>query len=286
MVESRAPLVEMLWEAHDPRGALKARFGFSDADVAGRWVAATLAEYWGVRIDSCDRIVISDLNALAWVGTPLGRLVAKWSVASDRFARLEEIARLTRWLDGQGVPVSAPVPARDGRIQIEVDGASIGVQRQIEGKLLDVANLHQVGAAGAVLARLQDALAAYPDAERVPAMPDSSQPLRPLTVRVTNWLDSGAQHLPATVRDTLRLLVADAPPDRLPTQLGHWDFRSANILCVGAEVAAILDFEQIRRDHRVVELARSAVMLGTRFRNWGPVVTRTQNQATSLTHPI
>jgi hypothetical protein len=41
----------------------------------------------------------------------------------------------------------------------------MGLQREIVGDLLDTADLNQVRAAGAVLARLQDALAAYPDAE-------------------------------------------------------------------------------------------------------------------------
>lgn len=278
MPESHAPLVEMLWEAHDPGRALAARFGFRDAESAGRWVSATLAEFWGIRTDSCDRIVISDRNALAWVATPVGRLVAKWSVAPDRFPRLQQLAQLTRWLDGQGLPVSAPIPARDGRIQIESEGVSIGLQHQIHGELLDVADAHQVRAAGAVLARLQDALAAYPDADRVDVLPDSFERPRPLTVRIAEWLDSGAEHLPATARDALRALLADVPPDRLPIQLGHWDFRSANILCAGAGVAAVLDFEQLRSDHRVVELARSATMLGTRFQNWGPVSPEVHSQ--------
>ncbi len=42
-------------------------------------------------------------------------------------------------------------------------------------------------------------------------------------------------------------------------------------MCAGAEIAAVLDFEEARIDHRVVELARAAVLLGTRFRGWGPV---------------
>jgi homoserine kinase type II len=268
MAESHAPVVEMLWEAHDPRRALDGRFGFGDGESAGRWVAATLDRYWGVRIHSCERIVISDHNALAWVGTPSGRLVAKWSVVPGRFPHLVEMARLTRWLDGQGLPVSAPLPALDGRLQIEVDGASMCLQHEIEGDLLDTADPDQVRAAGAVLARLQDALAAYPDTDRVAAL---AGPSVPLAARVTGWLDSGAAQVPATARDTLRGLVADAPADRLPTQLVHRDFRSANILCAGVEVAAVIDFEEARLDHRVVELARSAVMLGTRYRNWGPV---------------
>lgn len=60
-----APALEMLWEADDPRAALTTRFGFTDAAAAGRWVAATLVEGWGGHVGSCDRIVMSDRNALA-----------------------------------------------------------------------------------------------------------------------------------------------------------------------------------------------------------------------------
>lgn len=267
MVEPHAPKLEMLWEAHDPHSALDGRFGFSDGESAGRWVAATLDQCWGVRVHSCERIVISAHNALAWVATASGRLLAKWSVVPERFPRLSEMARLTHWLDAQGIPVSAPVPALDGRLQVEVDGISMCLQREINGDLLDTADPDQVRAAGAILARLQDALAAYPDAERVAAL---AEPPGPLTARITGWL-AGAEHVPVVVRERLRQLVAEAPSDLLPTQLGHNDFRSANLLWAGAEIAAVIDFEETRPDHRVVELARSAVLLGTRFRNWGPV---------------
>ncbi|MEH1129521.1 phosphotransferase [Micromonospora sp. CPCC 206061] len=268
MVESHSPVLEMLWEAQDPHHALDRRFGFSEGQAAGRWVAGTLDEHWGFRIDSCERIVMSGGNALAWVGTPSGRLLAKWSVVPERFPRLAETARLTSWLYGRGLPVSAPVPGRDGRLQVEVDGVSMGVQREIVGDLLDTADLNQVRAAGAVLAQLQDALAAYPDADQIPAL---AVPSKPLAARVADWLDSRVDHLPVAARDTLRGLVAIAPPDRLPRQLVHFDFRSANILCAGGEVAAILDFEEARHDHRLVELARAAVLLGTRYHSWGPV---------------
>lgn len=56
MVESQVPVLEMLWEAQDPHHALDERFGFSDGQAAGRWVADTLNEHWGVPIDSCERI--------------------------------------------------------------------------------------------------------------------------------------------------------------------------------------------------------------------------------------
>jgi homoserine kinase type II len=54
-------MLEMLWEAHDPRRAL--------------------------------RIVISDHNALAWVETQSGRLLAKWSVVRERFPHWTAVCR-------------------------------------------------------------------------------------------------------------------------------------------------------------------------------------------------
>lgn len=268
MIGLPAPVVEMLWEGHDPHRVLAGRFGFADARAAARWVADTVDEHWGVRVDVCERIVMSDGNALAWIGASSGRMVAKWSVVPARFPRLAQVARLTRWLDGRGLPVSAPVPARDGRPQVEVGRVSIGLQRVVEGDLLDTADPGQVRAAGAVLARLQGALAAYPDADRIsrPALAPQA-----LTLRVTEWLDARAGHLPVEARSALRKLVAGAPPDRWPRQLVHFDFRSANVLCAAGEITAVIDFEEARHEHGLLELARAAVLLGTRYHNWGPV---------------
>lgn len=268
MADSRLPIVEMLWETCDPHGALEQRFGFADALSAGRWVAAAVHEHWGIRIGSCERIVISGHNALAWVTTPSGGLLAKWSVAPERFPRLSQIARLTHWLDAKGLPVSAPLQSLDGRLQVEINSVSMCLQRVIQGGLLDVDDAEQVRAAGATLARLHHALAAYPDADQV-APPDGRP--KPLAVRVTDWLDSASEHVPEAARDALRALAADAPDDRRPRQLVHGDFRSSNVLCTGPRIAAVIDFEEARFDHCIDEVARSAVMLGTRFRDWGPV---------------
>lgn len=268
MRDPRSPVLEMLWEAHDPNEALEGRFGFGHGEAAGRWIAATLDEHWGVRVHACERVVISAHNALAWVDTASGRLVAKWSVSPARYPRLLEVARLTHWLHERGLPVSPPIPARDGSLQVEVDGVSMGLQREVEGDLLDTGDPDQVRAAGATLARLQDALAAYPDTDRVAAL---AEPPRPLAEQILDWLNSDVEHVPATARDSLRRLVADAPLEVPPRQLVHLDFRSANIFCVGAEITAVIDFEEASVNHRIVELARAAVLLGTRFRGWGPI---------------
>lgn len=267
MAEQPAPAVEMLWETSDPGDVLRTRFGFHDEVEAGRWVTTTLEARWGVRVDRCERIVMSGPNALAWLRTSSGRMLTKWSVAPERFAGLAALAQLTSWLDARGLPVSAPVPALDGRLQLQVGRVSVGVQREVEGGLLETSDDGMVRAAGAVLARLHAALAEFPDAGSLADLPSSPAPLRD---RITRWLDACPGHVPPIAREALRRLVADASTDLPAPQIVHGDYRSANIICGLGGVAAVIDFETARLDHRIDELARSAVLLGTRFRDWAP----------------
>jgi homoserine kinase type II len=245
--------IEMLWEQDDPTDVLRDRFGFANTEAVGDWVSSTLERHWGVRVGSPERVVMSDRNALAWVRRGDERLLLKWSVAPDRFERLGFAAELTDWLVALGLPVSAPVRTLAGEVQVTSAGVSMALQRVIAGGHLDVEDADQVRAAGATLARLHDALRACP--LRSSRSEVLSAPA-PLTEQIAGWVTSK----PSTL-----------PPDLPPLQIVQGDYRAANILCVGTAVVGVLDFEELRLDHRIVELARSAVMLGTLFRDWGPV---------------
>lgn len=157
------PPINMLWESADPSAALRERFGFGSAGEAVDWVAGVLADHWGLRVDVCERLVLSDANCLAWVVVGGRRMIAKWSMRQALFARLAAIARLTSWLDERGVPVSAPRSTTDGRVQVEVDGFSLGLQDVVDGDLLDIADPAQVRAAGEMLATMHAVMADYPD---------------------------------------------------------------------------------------------------------------------------
>ncbi|MBF4607470.1 phosphotransferase [Curtobacterium sp. VKM Ac-1393] len=260
--------LEMLWERADPSQVLRDRFGFTDAAAAEDWVVRTLERWWGVRVDACERIVMSDHNALAWISTAGGRMLLKWSIAPEGFERLAFAADLTAWLGERGLPVSAPVPTLDGRVQLEHDGVSMGLQHVIDGTLLDVRDVAQVHAAGATLARIHDALRDSPDRARAVGV---RPPPTPLRQQIAGWLDGTPAHVPDRARVALRRLLAAAPSDELPVQIVHGDYRAANVLCADPDVVAVIDFEDLRLDHRIVELARSAVLLGTLFHDWGPV---------------
>src|SRR5690606_35669864 len=142
------PVVEMLWEPHDPHETLRERFGFRAPASAGRWIAATVNTHWDAQIEAVERIVISHTNALAWLASSSGdRLIAKWSVATDTFASLSRVSRFTHWLHVNGLPVAAPLPSLAGCLQVETEKVSMCLQRVVEGDLLDVDDLDQVRAA-------------------------------------------------------------------------------------------------------------------------------------------
>ncbi|MFJ3385588.1 MULTISPECIES: phosphotransferase [unclassified Curtobacterium] len=165
------------------------------------------------------------------------------------FERLALAADLTAWLGARGLPVSAPVPTPDGRVQVRTDDVSMSLQRVVDGAHLDVDDPEQVHAVGAAIARLHRAMVAYPGtAGRHGVLTPPPAPAE----LVAGWLDT-------------------APEAALPLQVVQGDYRAANVLCADDRVVAVLDFEELRLDHRVVELARSAVMLGTLFHDWGPV---------------
>ncbi len=50
----------------------------------------------------------------------------------------------------------------------------------------------------------------------------------------------------------------------------HNDFRSANLLHDGDEICAVLDFEEIKHGSRAADIGKSAVLLATQYRDWGP----------------
>ena len=200
-----APAVEMLWEDVEPGDALMSRFGFASAREASDWILELTRLRWGLDVQSCERVAISDRNALAWLDGPSGSVVAKWSAAEEKFERLDALARVVAWLGQRGVAVSAPIPATDGEVQIEADGLSLAMQRAIRGEILDPESPDQVRAAGATLARMHAELATYPDPHAITCM--GPQP-GPLLGTIRNWMDADRPHVPDAVLSELQSAIS------------------------------------------------------------------------------
>lgn len=232
----------MLWEASDPDREVTARFGFRDGAAAAEWVAAALDRHWDLAVARCDRIVISGGNAMAWVEAGGRSLIAKWSSHPGRFGHLQDVARVVAWIDGAGVPVAAPVATRDGRLLVELADEARGrraARRPRPGSRVLLG----------VLPVVDGDLLAVDDPAQV----------------------AEAGRMLATLHG--RLAACPEPVGgrrRSGEQLVHNDFRSANVLHDGTRITAVLDFEELTRATRAVDLAKASVLLATRYHDWGP----------------
>lgn len=267
----------MLWESVEPRSALRERFGFDSFDDAVSWLTKGLAHSWAIDVDVCDRIIISDNNAIAWVRTDQGALVAKWSRAQEQFVRFTAIAELLKALHGQGAGalVVPPLTSVDGQHRVVIHSGSLPlsmtVQPQIDGDLLDTGDETAVRQAGACLATLHGALALHTDSRLVEGPPGRSTNLDlDLRRRIETWLEHGdAGHAPAASA-RLRDQIASLPQIDADPQLIHNDYRASNVLTAGSEILAVIDFDEVAWDYCVNDLANAFVLLSTRFTNWQP----------------
>ncbi|MFC8933113.1 phosphotransferase enzyme family protein [Rhodococcus sp. NPDC057135] len=267
--------LSMLWESVEPEAALEERFGFNSFGAATHWVSAVLAQTWGLTVLECSRMAISDQNAIVWVASDRGGLVAKWSRATERFANLEASTRLLSTLAGQGAPVPSPVTSLNGLdretllVRKTLEGPSCAVSfavlPELAGDWLDVQDHAAVRAAGACLAEIHRTLGAT----HVDGSVFSSRSTG-LKERIGGWLENFDRGFApeATRRLTNLLARASELDDR--TQLVHNDFRAANILTRDSKITGVLDFDDVIIDHRVSDLAKACVYLGTLFTDWRP----------------
>lgn len=271
--------LSMLWEAAAPAAALAERFQFASAEAAAEWLAEALREDYGVRVEAVERLAISSYNLLAWLATDEGPLFAKACAALIYHPLLERMGELAIWLGGQGLPVAPALTGRDGLPQQRRGHLTVGLQRRVAGDLLDPADQAQAEAAGRELGRLHRALARYPRADRLSALPSrtSAEELEVTLERMGRRAEPPA---PAEAA-ALAALAARLPALRAidaPLQLIHRDYRSANLLWAGGRLAAVLDWEDLGWGHRARDVAWAAVHLATRYRDWGPVAPLTQHQ--------
>ncbi|MER7560268.1 phosphotransferase [Nocardioides sp. NPDC126508] len=232
--------ISMLWESTDPAAALTERFGFASTAEAIEWLTGVLAEHWGLRAEGCERLVISDANCLAWITVEGRRMIAKWSIRPAVFARLAAIAGLTVWLAERGIPVSAPRAARDGRVQVEVDGVSLGLQHVVDGELLDITDPAQIRAAGEMLARMHAEMADYPGTIPTDEPPAPGTQLVGNDFRAANilWAEGRITAVLDLEEATYRRRVDDLAQAAVLLGTRYHDWRPAPAEVRGAFVAA------------------------------------------------
>ncbi len=202
-----------------------------------------------------------NMNETVIIQTTGGRFVVRynrqhWSDESHRYRHA-----LMTWLYEQGFAVPRLVCTHDGNTFVKHSGRVFEIQAFVAGHDYDPYHAQQLAGIGATLARYH-----YTVREFTPR-PDEAQPrystdrIMGLTERLMEadvmgdlwatltWYDTRAAHLRA---DMSRYT-------QLPYCIIHGDMHSDNLRFVGDKVVALLDYDQIAWDARLVDLADALV---------------------------
>ncbi len=216
------------------------------------------------------------VNETAFAETSAGRYVVRRNQRKLGRASLELRHRLLGWLRAHGFPAPRLIPARSGENAVELDGRLFEVFTFIDGDEFNPdRSAHLVGT-GTVLARYHDAIAGFPDppADQGPRYSTSSLPgliervmQRDMMGDLTeplNWYDRRAVDLRKALPDTGYMA--------LPQVLIHGDVHRDNLIFRGDTVAALIDFDQVTSDARIVDLADALVdfAVGAAPPDWYP----------------
>jgi homoserine kinase type II len=216
------------------------------------------------------------VNETAFAETSAGRYVVRRNQRKLGRASLELRHRLMAWLRSKGFPAPRLVAARGGETAVELDGRLFEVFTFIEGDEFNADRPAHLTGAGTILARYHSAIEGFPDPPPSAGPRYSASSLSGLIERVMqrdmmgdlteplNWYDRRAANLRRSLPDRAYL--------DLPHVLIHGDVHRDNLIFRGDTVAALIDFDQVTVDARIVDLADALVdfAVGAAPADWYP----------------
>lgn len=205
------------------------------------------------------------VNETAFAETSMGRYVVRRNQRKLGRAGLELRHRLLIWLRSTGFPASRLVPARSGETVVEIDGRLFEVFPFIDGDEFNPDRPAQLSGAGSILGRYHSAVEEFPDTPFPEGPRYTPASLMGLTERLMQRDLMGELTEPLSWYDRraadLRRMLPDSAYLALPHVLIHGDLHRDNLIFRGDSVAALIDFDQITVDARIVDLADALVDL-------------------------
>lgn len=214
------------------------------------------------------------INETAFIETSVGRFVIR---RNRRVSGLQSITfrhRLFDWLRQRGFPAPRILPARNGETMVIVNDRVYELSIFIIGDEFNPARPQQLSDIGRVLASYHRAVAGFPD------LPPASTPrylpssLRSLTERLITRDLLGELTIPLhwyerRIADLCHKL-SDEAYTALPHLLIHGDVHRDNLIFRGDAVAALIDYDQVCVDARLVDVADALVdmAIGTPPPGW------------------
>ncbi|MCS6882796.1 MAG: homoserine kinase [Oscillochloridaceae bacterium] len=216
------------------------------------------------------------VNETAFVETSSGRYVVRRNQRATGWGKIELRHRLLNWLRIRGFPSPRLIPARNGDNAVEVDGRVFEVFTFIDGDEFNIDRPAHISGTGSILARYHRTVADFPHLPPPEAPRYNPGSLLGLIERLMqrdimgelaeplNWYDRRAAYL--------RSVLPDEAYADLPHVLIHGDMHRDNVIFRGDAVAALIDFDQVTVDARIVDLADALVdfTVGATPPDWFP----------------
>ena len=216
------------------------------------------------------------VNETAFAETSMGRYVVRRNQRKLGRSSLELRHRLMAWLRARGFPAPRLVPARGGETAVELDGRIFEVFTFIDGDEFNADRPAHLAGAGTILARYHAAVEGFPDPPPSQGPRYSASSLGGLIERVMQRDLMGDLTEPLNGYDRRAADLRRALPDQsyaaLPQVLIHGDVHRDNLIFRGDTVAALIDFDQVTVDARLVDLADALVdfAVGPAPADWYP----------------
>ncbi len=216
------------------------------------------------------------VNETAFAETSTGRYVIRRNQRRLGRASLTLRHQLHAWLSAHEIPCPRIIPAINGETSVEIDGRIFEVATFLSGEDYCPTRPAQSASVGAVLADYHEAVQGFPGQPSPQPPRYNPSILLGLTERLLqrdvlgdltlqlSWYDRRAAELHAR--------LTDADYDKLPHVVIHGDVHRDNMLFLGDDVSALLDFDQVTIDARIVDVADALVDFaqGQPPQNWSP----------------
>lgn len=205
------------------------------------------------------------VNETAFAETSAGKYVVRRNQRKLGRTSLELRHRLLAWLRARGFPAPRLVPAHGGETVVEVDGRLYEVFPFIDGDEFNADRPAHLSGTGSILARYHSAIEGFPDPPPSEGPRYTPGSLMGLTERLMQRDVMGELTEPLSWYDRRAVDLRRALPDTayaaLPHVLIHGDLHRDNLIFRGDSVAALIDFDQVTVDARIVDVADALVDL-------------------------
>ncbi|HLF40169.1 MAG TPA: phosphotransferase [Acidimicrobiia bacterium] len=232
--------------------------GFLDADEVGRHWDLGPWQGW-------ERTPSGSTNRSYFVTTDRGEFVARVSNPRKTERSLAAEVALLEHLRARGVPVPAVVATRSGTPWARVGDAFCLITERVPGGHADPTIPAHLGQAGRTLARFHRETLDLPEfarpepASELPALAEGPAVLDRLEALAAELLDPGGLDRFRRAADGLRpwfgAVLSSLTGDALPEALTHGSLGRSAMLFDGERLVAVLDFERVAYEPRVLDLA-------------------------------